>query len=194
MKTFFNVFIFALALVLMQACGTKPKEKAQEGLDATAAKLNAEDKAALEKREAIAKREAAQKERLRVAAERRAAEQKTYKDANGDLIYNKAEVAPSFPGGEKAMTKYFNDNLKYPKEAETKGWEGTIYVEFVVGKDGNVRSAIITDETDADADQLLKAEAIRVVSNMPKWKPGRQLGKPVRVKYNLPVAFKLATL
>ena len=70
----------ALALVLMQACGTKPKEKAQEGLDATAAKLNAEDKAALEKREAIAKREAAQKERLRVAAERRAAEQKTYKD------------------------------------------------------------------------------------------------------------------
>ncbi|HMI64461.1 MAG TPA: energy transducer TonB [Cyclobacteriaceae bacterium] len=190
MKTYFNILIFALALVLMQACGSKSKEN-KEGLEATETKLSAEDKAALEKREAVQKREAAQKERLRAAAERRAAAEKSYKDANGDIIYNKAEIAPSFTGGQKAMTKYFNDNLKYPKAAETKGWEGTIYVDFVVGKDGNVRGATVTDETDADADQSLKDEAIRVVTNMPKWIPGRQIGKAVRVKYNLPVAFKI---
>lgn len=191
MKTILNIFVLALALVFAQACGSKSKENAQEGLDATATKLNAEDKAALEKREAKEKREAAQQERLRVAAEKRAAAEKTYKDENGDLIYNKAEVSPSFVGGEKAMLKYFNDNLKYPKEAETKGWEGMVYVDFVVGKDGNVRGATITDETDSDADQSLKDEAIRVVTNMPKWNPGKQIGKPVRVKFNLPIGFKL---
>jgi len=191
MRTILNIFVLALALVFAQACGSKSKENAKEGLEANAAKLSAEDKAALEKREAVQKREAAQQERLRVAAAKRAAADKTYKDENGDLIYNKAEVAPSFVGGEKAMTKYFNDNLKYPKEAETKGWEGTVYVDFVVGKDGNVRGATITDETDSDADQSLKDEAIRVVTNMPKWNPGKQIGKPVRVKFNLPVGFKL---
>ena len=125
MKTIFNIFIFALALMLMQACGTKSKEDASEAANATATKVAADEKAALEKREAVQKREAAQKERLRVAAEKRAAAEAYYKDASGDVIYNKAEIAPSFPGGEKAMTKYFYDNLKYPKEAESQGWEGT---------------------------------------------------------------------
>jgi TonB family protein len=192
MKTTFNIFVFALALVLMQACGSKSKENAQKELDAAATKVNAEDKAAADKREATEKRQAAQKERLRVAAEKRAAAEKTYKDAKGDIIYNKVEVAPLFPGGEKAMTKYFTENLKYPKSAETTGWEGTIYVDFVVGKDGNVRGATVTDETDPDVDQSLKDEAIRVVTNMPKWTPGKQHGKPVHVRFNIPVAFKLA--
>ena len=191
MRTILNIFVLALALVFAQACGSKSKENAQEGIDATATKMSAEDKAALEKREAVEKREAAQQERLRVAAAKRAAADRTYKDANGDIIYNKAEVDPSFVGGKKAMTKYFNDNLKYPKDAQAKGWEGTVYVDFVVGKDGNVRGATVTDETDSDADQSLKDEAIRVVSNMPKWNPGKQIGKPVRVKFNLPVGFKL---
>jgi protein TonB len=190
MKTIFSTFIFALALVLMQACGSKPKENVSETQDATAT-VTAQEKTAQDKQEALKKREAAQQERLRVAAERRAAEEKYYTDASGVVIYNKAEVDPSFPGGKKAMMKYFDANLKYPEDAVSKGWEGTVYVEFVVGKDGLVRNATVTDETDSDADQSLKDEAIRVVTNMPRWNPGTQVGAAVPVKYDLPVAFKL---
>ncbi len=189
MKTIFNIFIFAFALALVQACGSKPKEAASD------ASINAEptsqEKAEQEKQAAMEKRKAAQQERLKIAAERRAAAEAFYKDEAGELIYNKAEVAPTFPGGEDAMMKYFNTNLKYPAKAESKGWEGTVYVEFVVGKDGKARAAMITDETDADADQSFKDEAIRVIDNMPSWTPGKQMGKPVRVKYNLPIVFKL---
>jgi TonB family protein len=189
MKSILKISLFALAVVLTQACGTKSKENADE--TATVPELTAEEKAAQEKKEAQQKREAAQQERLRIAAERRASAEAFYKEPTGDVIYNKAEVAPSYPGSKDAMTKYFQDNLKYPKEAQTKGWDGTIYVDFVVGKTGKVRAVTITDETDPDVDQSLKDEAIRVVSSMPAWVPGRQKGKAVAVKFNLPVAFKL---
>ena len=187
MKTIFNIFIFAFALMLVQACGSKPKENAT----VSATEPTAEEKAAQEKQMALEKRKAAQQERLKIAAEKRAAAEAYYKDASGDLIYNRAEVQPVFPGGEEAMTKYLKENLKYPAVAQSKGWEGTIYVEFVVGKDGKTRAVTIAEETDEDVDQSLKDEAIRVVANMPAWKPGRQLGKPVHVRFNLPVAFKL---
>jgi TonB family protein len=190
MKTTYNIFIFALALVLMQACGSKSKENVSETTDSTS-NVASQEKVAQQKQEALKKREAAQRERLRIAAEKRAAAEKYYKDASGALVYNKAEVAPAFPGGKKAMMKYFDNNLKYPQEAVSKGWEGTIYVEFIVGKDGYVRDARVTDETDSEADQSLRDEAIRVVSNMPKWAPGTQVGAPVSVKYDLPVAFRL---
>ena len=190
MKTTFNIFVFALALVIVQACGSKTKEN-DNATEVAAPVLTAEEKAAQEKKEALQKRQAAQQERLRIAAEKRAAAEAFYKDSKGDMIYNKAEVAPAFVGGEKAMKKYFQDNLKYPKEAIDEGWDGTIYLDFVVGKDGLVKGVTVTDETDAEVDPSLKAEAVRVVSNMPKWTPGKQKGKPVRVKYNLPVSFKL---
>ena len=190
MKTTYNIFIFALAFVLVQACGSKSKENVSETTDSTA-NVSSQDKVAQQKQEALKKREAARQERLRIAAEKRAAAEKYYTDASGTLVYNKAEVAPSFPGGKKAMMKYFDNNLKYPQEAVSKGWEGTIYVEFIVGKDGFVRDAVVTEETDSDADQSLKDEAIRVVSNMPKWTPGTQVGAAVSVKYDLPVAFRL---
>jgi TonB family protein len=187
MKTTMNIFFFALVLALAQACGSKPKE----GGDAVTTEATAQEKAAKEKQEAAEVRAAAQKERLRVAAEKRAAAEAFYKDASGDVIYNRAEVAPSYQGGEDAMTKYFRTNLKYPEGAQAKGWEGTVYVEFVVGKDGKARAAMVTEETDADTDQGFKDEAIRVVNNMPAWNPGTQKGKPVHVRYNLPIAFKL---
>jgi TonB family protein len=194
MKTIFKTFLFALAIVLVQACGSKTKE-GDTGADASAAaEPTAEEKAAQDKLAAKEKREAAQKERLRIAEEKRAAAEAYYKDSEGNIIYNRAEVSPTYIGGDQAMMKYFSSNLKYPTVAEANGWEGTIYVEFVVGKDGQVRDAFVTDETDTTADQSFKDEAIRVVDNMPKWVPGRQLGKPVITKYHLPIVFRMSTI
>jgi TonB family protein len=192
MKTTFKIFMFAVALVLMQACGSKSKENSGETSDAVAAEPTAEEKAATEKQALAEKRKAAQEERTRAAEAKREAAEAYYKNDAGELIYNKAEVAPSFPGGNKGLSKYLSDNLKYPADAQTQGLEGTVYVEFIIGRDGQVRGASISDETAGDADQTLKDEAIRVVDNMPKWTPGSQLGKPVHVKYSLPVTFKLS--
>lgn len=193
MKTIFKTFLFALAIVLVQACGSKTKE-GDAGSDASvAAEPTAEEKAAQDKLADKERRETAQRDRLRAAEARRAAAEAYYKDAEGNVIYNRAEVSPSYNGGDEAMMKYFNANLKYPGVAEANGWEGTIYVEFVVDKNGKVRDAVVTDETDPDAEQSFKDEALRVVDNMPTWVPGRQLGKPVPAKYHLPIAFKLAS-
>ena len=87
------------------------------------------------------------------------------------------------------MMKYLNDNMTYPKDAEEKGVEGNVFVDFIVAADGSVREAAVTDAPGEEVDQSLRNEAIRVVTGMPKWVPGRQRGKAVDVKFSLPVTF-----
>lgn len=97
------------------------------------------------------------------------------------------EQMPQFPGGEKAMKKFINKNLRYPKESLKKGTSGRVIVTFVVDTDGKVCDA----EVLRSVHPLLDAEAVRLVQSMPDWTPGMQDGKPVRVKYTLPIAFGL---
>lgn len=104
-----------------------------------------------------------------------------------DEVFVVVEEAPAFPGGESALMKFLNDNIKYPEEAQKKGAEGRVTCQFVVEKDGSLSEIKVL----RSADPLLDAEAVRVIESMPKWKPGKQKGKFVRVRYTLPVFFKL---
>ena len=113
-------------------------------------------------------------------------EVKNAPDENG--VYNIVEEMPKFPGGENAMMKFISENVTYPQEARDKNISGRVFVCFVVEKDGSVNDVKVI----RGVDKLLDNEAVRVVKAMPKWTPGKQRGKAVRVNYNLPIFFKLS--
>lgn len=189
MKKNLNIFVLAVALLVTQACGTKSKENSGEYEATETPVAKATELTPTERRAKVEKDRAERAEKRRIEFENRVKITPTYTDSEGKVIYNKAEVDPSFTGGEDAMMKYLNDNLNYPKDAEEKGVEGTVFVDFVVAADGTVREAVVTDAPGEEVDQSLRNEAIRVVTAMPKWVPGRQRGKPVDVKFSLPVTF-----
>jgi periplasmic protein TonB len=102
-------------------------------------------------------------------------------------IFVVVEDMPEFPGGETALRSFINKNVNYPVIAAENGIQGKVYVRFVVDKDGSVTNAEIARGIDPSLDQ----EALRVVRTLPKWKPGKQRGKPVRVSYTVPINFQL---
>lgn len=105
-----------------------------------------------------------------------------------DVVFEVVEVMPEFPnGGMPGLMKYLGKNVKYPIEAHANNIEGRVVVHFIVNKDGSISNVGLT----RSVDPLLDKEAIRVISSMPKWKPGMQRGKAVRVKYTVPVMFRL---
>ncbi len=109
------------------------------------------------------------------------------KKVDNDSIYQIVEVMPEFPGGMEKMMDYLSKNIKYPEEAKEKGISGRVFLSFVVEKDGAVSDVKVAKGIGKECDD----EAVRVVQAMPKWKPGLQKGKPVRVSYLLPITFKL---
>lgn len=106
---------------------------------------------------------------------------------SNEKIYDVVEMPPSFPGGQAALLAWIASHVNYPQKAMESRIEGRILVGFVIECDGSVSQAKII----RSVDPLLDDEAIRVVMGMPKWTPGRQNGKNVRVKYNVPVNFRL---
>lgn len=102
-------------------------------------------------------------------------------------VFMVAEQMPEYPGGMKEMLKFLQDNLKYPENAMKNNVQGRVIVQFVVEKDGTPTEFKVLRSVDPDLD----AEALRVLQTMPKWKPGMQRGEVVRVKYTVPVSFKL---
>jgi protein TonB len=94
---------------------------------------------------------------------------------------------PDFPGGQLALRKFIAQAIKYPVIAQENGIQGKVFVNFVVAKDGTVTNAKIARGVDPSLDK----EALRVVNSLPKWKPGKQGGKPVRVSYTVPINFVL---
>lgn len=94
---------------------------------------------------------------------------------------------PVFPGGTAALFNYLHDNIKYPSLAKETNIQGTVFVNFIVERDGSVSNMKILRPVGGGCDE----EAIRVIKNMPRWKPGLQHGRPVRVSFNLPVKFVL---
>lgn len=104
-----------------------------------------------------------------------------------DEVFMVAEQMPEFPGGMKELLKFLQDNLKYPENAMKNNVQGRVIVQFVVEKDGTLTEFKVARSVDPDLD----AEALRVLQTMPKWKPGMQRGKIERVKFTVPVSFKL---
>ncbi len=104
-----------------------------------------------------------------------------------DEIFQFVEDQPTPLGGMKAFYAYVGKNMKYPAQARRMGIEGKVYITFVVGKDGALTDIQVLKGIGAGCDQ----EAIRVLSGAPKWKPGKQRGRPVRVRMQLPIIFKL---
>lgn len=103
-------------------------------------------------------------------------------------VYEVVENMPEFPdGGMPGLMKYLSANIRYPEAAHKAGTQGRVTVQFVVGKDGSIGDVKVI----RGVDPTLDAEAIRVISGMPKWKPGTQKGEPVNVKYTVPVMFRL---
>lgn len=102
-------------------------------------------------------------------------------------VFDVVEQMPSFPGGPSALMKYLSENVKYPVVAQENGVQGRVVVSFVVEKDGHITDVKVVRSVDPSLDK----EAARVVKSMPNWIPGKQNGSAVRVKYNVPVSFKL---
>ena len=105
-----------------------------------------------------------------------------------EVIFMVVESMPEFPGGQQALFKYLGENVKYPVIAQENGIQGRVVCQFVVNKDGSIVDVVVVRSS---GDASLDKEAIRVINSMPKWKPGKQRGKPVRVKYTVPVNFRL---
>lgn len=112
-------------------------------------------------------------------------------EENQDTVLTIVEQMPEYPGGMNALTLYLQKNIKYPKKDRNKGIEGTVYVEFVIDKDGSILLTRVSKMDRNDATQAMKVEAVRVISEMPKWKPGMQRGKNVKVRYTIPIKFSL---
>ncbi|MBQ3998348.1 MAG: energy transducer TonB [Paludibacteraceae bacterium] len=105
-----------------------------------------------------------------------------------EVVFVIVESMPEFPGGQQALFKYLSDNIKYPVIAQENGIQGRVICQFTVNKDGSI---VDIEVVRSGGDPSLDKEAVRVIKSMPKWKPGKQRGKPVRVKYTVPVSFKL---
>ena len=102
-------------------------------------------------------------------------------------IFQVVEEMPEFPGGMAECLKFLGKNIKYPTISQENGVQGKVIVQFVVNKDGSIVDPVVV----RSVDPYLDKEALRVIKTMPKWKPGKQRGKAVRVKYTVPVTFKL---
>ena len=111
----------------------------------------------------------------------------TAQTKKNNMVFDVVEVMPQFPGGQIAMLQYIMKNIKYPEQAMKEGIQGRVAVRFIVEKDGSISDV----KPILSVHPLLNKEAVRVVESMPKWTPGKQNGKPVRVRFNVPVMFKL---
>lgn len=112
--------------------------------------------------------------------------QKTVVSKKNQKVFDVVEQMPEFPGGMEALVKYMAENMKYPEDAKKQLVEGRVLVQFIVETDGSVSNTEVLKRMFPSLD----AEAVRVISGMPKWIPGKQNGKVVRVKYTIPVSFR----
>ena len=107
--------------------------------------------------------------------------------ATANDAFDVVEEMPEFPGGMEALMTFLSRNIKYPSDAQNKGVQGRVVVQFVVNTDGKIEDAHVVRSVQSELDK----EALRVINSMPNWKPGKQKGEVVRVKYTVPVMFRL---
>ena len=108
-------------------------------------------------------------------------------ETNDSEAFDVVEKMPEYPGGIEGMMKFRQENIHYPETASKAGIQGRVLINFIVESDGRISNIHVVRKVNDDLD----AEAVRVVGAMPKWTPGMQKGKAVRVKYTLPISFRL---
>jgi len=114
----------------------------------------------------------------------------TKEDSESDeRVFEVVETDPQFPGGTKALKQYLSNNIEYPMRARRQATQGDVIVQFIVKKDGSISDINVVKGLGDGLNQ----EAIRLVKSMPKWNPGKQRGRPVEVKYTLPITFNLGS-
>ena len=167
------------------------QQKAEQALNADVAVANPtaeEAKAAAEAKKAEeAKAAELAKSEAELKAEAKASDAIAPADTAKNVVYDVTETMPQFPGGQEVLLKYLAANIKYPASAVKAKKQGRVIVTFIIQKDGSVAKARIAKSVDPELD----AEALRIVKAMPNWTPGTQDGKPVNVKYAIPVVFSL---
>ncbi|OPZ29966.1 MAG: transport protein TonB [Bacteroidetes bacterium ADurb.BinA174] len=109
-------------------------------------------------------------------------------ESNGDEVFVVVENQPQYPGGTEAMNKFINENLQYPVIAQENGIQGRVIINFIIEKDGSLSDIRVV----RGVDPALDKEAVRLIGSMPKWTPGKQRGYDVRVRYTLPITFRLS--
>ena len=177
MRKYLTIGALGLLLVFVQGCGTEGKEKA------TTPMTTAERHAQVEK------------ERVLLAEKRKAelaeliATSQYYEGTTGNRVYYKAEIEPAYVGGEAALKAFLKENLEFPAAAKRADMEGTVFVDFIVSKRGEVTGVTASEDTYEEVDDLLRGEALRVVNLMPDWTPGKQNGEAVDVKFSVPITF-----
>lgn len=152
------------------------QQKAEQALNADVAVANP-----------MAKAEEETKAAELAKAEAKASDATAPADTTKNVVYDVTETMPQFPGGQGVMMKYLAANIKYPASAVKAKKQGRVIIAFVIQKDGSVTNARIVKSVDPELD----AEALRIVKAMPNWTPGTQDGKPVNVRYTIPVVFSL---
>lgn len=178
--------IGAISIGALTACtdnANKTGEKNPEVTDsATAANGSTSDYSTKD-----AATKAKKKGRASVAVSQSNGSDKMVMDKEG--VYNKATVMPEFPGGQDALVNYVNNHVEYPQQAIDDNTAGTVRVSFVVDENGKVQQAKVLG--DQKVGKGLDEEAIRVVNNMPAWKPGKVKGHNVKTRLELPINFQL---
>lgn len=104
-----------------------------------------------------------------------------------DEVYHVVDDMPEFPGGMDKLLQFINDNMQYPTKAQTEGIQGKVIVQFIIDEDGYIIEPNIVRSVESSLDN----EALRLIKMLPQWKPGTLKGKAIKVKYTVPVAFKL---
>lgn len=151
--------------------------------------MNKPDKTAVEEPKGVAKPNPTKKGmKGKVAVLNSPVKKGSSMEADKSGVYSNVEVIPSFPGGNKGLQKFFDDNLEYPNDASSEGVEGTVRVSFVVDETGKVSTPEVIGDKQGYG---LETEALRVVNKMPTWNPGKLKGKNVKTRYTLPVRFVL---
>jgi protein TonB len=159
---------FSLLLFTMNSCTNNDKKATDDDVEVTVSKTDS----LVEKSEEII----ADTERIPFRLE-----------SGSKDVYVVVEEQAMFPGREEGLINYMNNNIKYPQSAIEKGLEGRVITRFIVEKDGSLSDVEII----RGVDPLLDNEARRLIESMPKWKPGKVYGKEVRVRYTLPVTFRV---
>lgn len=187
--------VLVSALVIWQGC-SKTEESANKsaaktnGATAKLIKLRSADQIAATRAE-VARAQAEKDQQRKLAIAEKAKASSTYTDAAGNVVYYKAEIDPSYAGGLDELSKYLKANLKYPEAAREDGYEGTVFVDFVIDAKGRVREVVASDVIGENIDASFKEESVRVVAAMPGWKAGRQQGKAVDASFSIPITFQL---
>lgn len=113
------------------------------------------------------------------------------KEVVAEPVFSVVEDMPEFPGGQAEMMKYIMSRIVYPELEKQNNIEGLAIIQFIVEPNGQISNVTTAPGAESRASQSLREEAIRVIKTMPAWKPGKQRGKPVKVKFTIPVRFKL---